>query len=125
MIKERRLAVVVEAAERTLLFRRPEGVDVLAGLWEIPWIPWVESPAAPVDLSARYGGDWSLESHCGQVRHAITHRDIRLEVWTGRLSTENLVAETASARWFDREEMKTVATSSLVEKILRSVRKAG
>ena len=122
MVREKRLGIVVEAGEKTLLIRRSEGADVLAGLWEIPWIPWVEPAAAPVDLASRYGGDWSLDSRCGLVRHAITHRDIRLEVWKGRLSTEDFVAEEpTTARWFGRNEMKGVATSSLVEKILRCV----
>lgn len=124
MIREKRLGVVVEAAGRTLLIRRPEEVGVLAGLWEIPWIPWVEPDGAPVGLASRYGGDWSLDSRCGLVRHAITHRDIRLEVWKGRLSAEDFVAEGSSARWFGRNEMKSVATSSLVEKILRCVASA-
>jgi len=118
MVSVRRLGVVVESAGRTLLFRRPEGADVLAGLWEVPWIPWVEPLVVPLELASKYGGDWSLDRHCGEVRHAITHRDIRLEVWRGRLSTENLVAEGSPAGWFSRSEMGDLATSSLVEKML-------
>ena len=118
-VSERRLGVVVESEGRTLLFRRPDGADVLAGLWEIPWIPWVEPSAAALNLASRYGGDWSLDSRCGQVRHAITYRDIRLEVWKGRLSSQNLVAEGLPAGWFSRSEMRDLATSSLVEKTLR------
>ena len=91
----------------------------MAGLWEIPWIPWAEGDGALSGLALRYGGRWQLQSSCGWIRHSITHRDIRIEVVRGRLSTRQEIAEGAEAGWFRLDEMKDVALSSLVQKILK------
>jgi A/G-specific adenine glycosylase len=119
---ERHLGIVVEEEGKILLFRRPDDAPLLGGLWEIPWIPWSDRKNASVALSSRYGGSWHLEGSHGWVRHSITFRDIRLEVWRGRLVAASEIAEGAEAGWFEPAEMGGLALSSLVDKILeRSV----
>ncbi|MDH3253402.1 MAG: A/G-specific adenine glycosylase [Acidobacteriota bacterium] len=119
VIEERRLGVVVRAGGRVLLFRRPEGASLLAGLWEIPWIAWCARDNAARELRSRYGGNWDLDRSCGWVRHSITHRDIRFEVWTGRLTSGCHIAENPEAGWYTETEVGGLAVSSLVDKVMR------
>ena len=119
VIEERRLGVVVRTGGRVLLFRRPDTAPLLAGLWEMPWIAWSGRDSAARALRSRYGGDWILDRCCGWVRHSITHRDIRLEVWTGTLSFACSVAENSEAAWYTETEVGGLAVSSLVEKVMR------
>jgi A/G-specific adenine glycosylase len=122
IVRENRLAVVVERNERVLLFRRPENETVLGGLWEIPWTRKLEPRQAASDLSGRYGGGWSLDHRVGRVRHVITFRDLRVEVWTGNLMNDDELRESSSdARWFRRERLDEVPLSTLVTKILEAV----
>jgi A/G-specific adenine glycosylase len=118
-VEQHQLAVVVEKKGRTLLIQRSKEADLLAGLWEIPWVPWSERSAAERKLKARYGGRWHLEESRGWVRHSITFRDIRLEVYRGRLSSKSEVAESRSAAWVARADVERLAVSTLVEKVLR------
>ena len=118
MVKRRQLGVVIESQDRIFLVRRPETTALLGGLWELPWIPWTEEARACADLAIRYGGRWRLVSRCGWVRHAITHRSIRMEVWRGTLLTPGEIGEGAEGGWFARDEIEGLAQSSLMRKAL-------
>ena len=49
-VQQRHLGVVVEESGKILLFRRSDGAALLAGLWEIPWIPWAKGDGALAGL---------------------------------------------------------------------------
>lgn len=111
------VAAVVRQGDRVLLFRRAEDSALLAGTWELPWIETGGGePAA--GLAGRYGGVWTLARRLGEVRHGITYRDLRVEVWSAELAAGGSVAEGPEAGWFDREQRGRLALSSLVEKVL-------
>jgi A/G-specific adenine glycosylase len=115
------VAAVVRLGERTLLFRRPEDSTVLGGTWEVPWVERTEGGDPADDLARRYGGSWRLGVRWGEVRHGITYRDLRVEVWAAELSAGDGVAEGPEAGWFDSAERARLALSSLVAKVLEKV----
>lgn len=109
-------AALVRLDGRVLLVRREEDATLLGGTWELPW---VESGAeAAAGLARRYGGDWELARRIGTVRHAITHRDIRLELWEARLASRAGVGEGIEAGWFEPERIPDLPSSSLLAKAL-------
>jgi A/G-specific adenine glycosylase len=118
--------VVVDSKGRVLLFRRSDDSTLLAGTWEVPWIEAAQGEATEA-LARRYGGTWNLEEQVGEARHAITFRSLTVEVYRGRaeiaqsLPTDSEIGSKAGAEvgWFQREEIKGMATSSLVGKVLR------
>jgi A/G-specific adenine glycosylase len=115
-----RLAVaVVERDGRILLFRRPEGSTLLAGTWELPWTN-LEGGTPEQGLATRYGGRWTLGERLGEVRHAITYRDLELEVHRAAFDSAGAPAGTESG-WFGEGERSGLPLSSLVEKVLRVV----
>jgi A/G-specific adenine glycosylase len=117
----RLLVARVEQQGRVLLFRRADEDPLLAGTWELPWVrpcgamtpPEIESA-----LAERYGVRIELGEACATVRHAITHRRLRVEVREARLVAAGEVAEATPAGWFTREEVATLPVSSLVGKAL-------
>ncbi len=115
--RQRRLAVLVERGGSVLLFRRPDDSDLLAGIWEIPWVP-RDGGRPERRLEARYGGTWSLGETLRMVRHGITYRDLEVEVRRGERETDEEVAEGLEAGWFTRAEMASLPTSSLLAKLL-------
>lgn len=124
----RRLVALVEEGGRMLLFRRPDGSELLAGTWELPWVELPaagEVTAASADLAARYGGRWRLGPRLAGVRHGITYRDIAVEVYRCRLEGGDLVAEGPAAGWFAGGELSTLPLSSLVTKVVAAVSPAG
>jgi A/G-specific adenine glycosylase len=117
-VPELRLAVLVESDGRLLLFRRPEDAELLAGIWEVPWISASTAGEAEARLEKQYGGKWSLAASLARVRHTITFRKITTEVWKGDRAQDQDVAEGPEAGWFTPEEIEELPTSSLVVKIL-------
>ncbi len=118
------VALVVEDGEgNVLMFRRPDTSSLLAGLWELPWVERTEELEA--GLRERYGGRWTVGERIGGARHGITYRDLRVTVHRGTVEIESAVREGAAAGWFGLEEIESLATSSLVGKILSVARKAG
>ncbi len=128
---ERRLVVVArDDRGRTLLFRRAEDAEVLAGTWELPWIELdgpeprpVSSRSAGARLRSRYGGVWKLGRDLGSARHAITFRRLELEAFEALASFEtdgevSEVAEGPLGRYLAAAELARLPRSSLVEKIL-------
>ena len=118
-VKQLLLGVVVERPDGVFMVRRSERDVVLSGLWELPCVPWTDRDTAVTELSKRYGGVWTLDESCGWIRHSITHRDIRLEVWRGRVESAAEIREVTTAAFFSRRQMQNLALSSLVEKMLQ------
>ena len=123
-VRVRWLVAAVEAEGRRLLFRRPDDEDLLAGTWELPWVPLAEGVECAAEaLAARYGGRWQLGEAVATVRHSITHRAIEVEVRraecrSGGVVEADEVAEGPEGGWFAPEEIAELATSSLVAKIV-------
>jgi len=118
--QHRRLVAVVLDGGRALLYRRAAGDELLAGLWEMPWVEWAEDGAAERRLGERYGGAWRLGESHGWVRHAITHRALRIEVRKAvRIDGAETVAEGPECGWFGPAELARLAVPSLVGKVLR------
>ncbi|MEP7013569.1 MAG: A/G-specific adenine glycosylase [Acidobacteriota bacterium] len=118
------VAVVVEDEERrTLLFRRPDDSSLLAGLWEVPWVE-AAVEEADAELGRRYGGSWRLLERIGTARHGITYRDLRVAIHLGEVGSRGVIREGAEAGWFAAEDIRRLATSSLVGKILAARQRA-
>lgn len=122
-VRERhRLAVALAQRDGSiLLFRRPEESALLAGTWELPWTRLDPASAAkPQDgLAERYGGHWVLGPRLGGVRHAITYRDLALEIHQADLVSAP--REEGTWGWFGERERSDLPVSSLVGKVLREV----
>ncbi len=127
--RERRRVVVVRRAGRLLVSRRPDSAELLAGIWELPWVLAAvddQEGAAEEAFAARYGGSWKVALPKGRVRHAMTYRSIEVLVSTARWSgspgaTSNRpaadeVAEAGRLQWVSPAELETLPTTSLVEK---------
>jgi A/G-specific adenine glycosylase len=117
------LAVAVaREGGRVLLFRRPEGSDVLAGLWELPNVPRGRTLAATAAaLGERYGGRWRLRRRRGRVRHGITYRAITLHLHPAEVDAGDAVAEGPEAAWVGDHERGDFPVSSMVEKVLAAL----
>ncbi len=128
-VRVRRVVALVEHDGRHLLFRRRDGEELLAGLWELPWseVPGeaLERAAAAAALGRRYGGRWELGEVMGRARHSITFRAMELEVCRAGLDRDETVAEGPEAGWFSAEELEAVPTSSMVGKVLAVVAPQG
>jgi len=114
----RRKVAVVRERGRILLFRRPDTSDVLAGMWELPWVEPLVAGESETELGSRYGGRWFIGESLGRVRHSITHRSFDVEVLATRLEVPEAVAEGREAGWFTAQELKRLPVSSLVKKAL-------
>ncbi len=122
--RERHVSVVVRDRARTLLFRRPDDCELLAGIWEVPWVPEGDGATPEASLSRAYGGSWSLSERVGRVRHTITHRALEIEVFFGEVDAGSSLAEGEESGWFAPAEIDELASSSLLQKILRMADRA-
>jgi A/G-specific adenine glycosylase len=113
------VALLVEADGRLLFFRRPDDSELLAGTWELPWVPAEGEGTLRERLAARYGGDWRIGETLGRVRHSITHRALTVDVRRALVSDGGSLAEGAEAGWYTPREVDGIAVSSLVGKVLR------
>jgi A/G-specific adenine glycosylase len=121
--KRRMVAAVVEGASGVLLFRRPDDSELLAGIWELPWVEEGDGEPAAA-LAARYGGRWHLGPQVAEVRHGITFRDLEVAVhWAELHVAGDEVRDGRKAGWFDAEGRAGLPLSSLVGKILEKVLK--
>ena len=113
------VALVMEH-ERALLFKRPDGRELLAGMWELANIPRQAALAAmESELAHRYGGRWRLEPEIGLVKHGITHHALSLHVHPARFEAGESVAEGPEAMWMSLSEASRYPLSSMVEKVLK------
>jgi len=113
-----RQVAVVQEQGRVLLFRRPETSEILAGMWELPWIEGRDGAQGELGFADRYGGHWYLGESLGSVRHSITNRTFEVEVLAGRLSGTQIVAEGEETGWFTPQDLESLPVSSLVKKVL-------
>ena len=90
-----------------LLARRPEG-SLFAGLWDLP---------APESVARL----WSLLEPRGEVRQTLTHREVRVEIFTAAASGR----APAGMRWVAPEALGSLGLSSLTAKSLRQAGVAG
>jgi len=124
--KVRHLVALVEQGEGLLLFRRPEGSDLLAGTWELPWLELdpagglrgAKGEAPEEALAHRYGGAWIVGEHLATVRHSITHRAIQVEVHECGIRGTGVLAEGPEAGFYGAEKRQKLPLSSLVGKVL-------
>ncbi len=114
------LAVAVaRQKDRVLMFRRPEGSGLLAGLWELPNVQWRgDLTTIEKALGRLYGGWWKLEPATDEVRHGITHHALVIHVHSARFNADDVVAEGPEAAWVAVGEMSDYPSSSAVEKVL-------
>jgi len=114
----RHVVVLIERRGRVLMTRR-EGA-LLAGLWEPPGVELARGaaalPALRVALAA-LGLRARLTDGRRRVRHAITHRAITAEVWSGEL--EGDAPRTARLRWVDPRRPR-VPLTALARKLTRT-----
>ena len=90
-------------------------------MWELPFADSGDGVSTESSLAARYGGEWWIGDRLGRVRHAITNRLFDVEIMEGEQVVASELAEGAEARWFDREEIHSLAVSSLVKKALANL----
>lgn len=86
-VRVRRAIAMVEWKGKWLV-ERLSG-DLMNGLWEPPGVDLADGEEAGPHLRARLrrlGARVRLTDSGTRVRHAITHRRIQVEVWSGRLS---------------------------------------
>lgn len=117
----KKVAAVIQQAGRALFFRRPEDAELMAGLWELPWVPAGDDQEIEAALVARYGGEWSLGASHGSVRHSITHRALTIEVRSAKFEAGKNVAEGPEAAWISGEQQADYGISSMARKILRKI----
>ncbi len=116
-VRVRRAVACVRHGDRLLLVRR-EGA-LLDGLWEPPGVELArgeDAAAALAGLLADLGVRARLAFAGRKVRHSITHRDITVEVWEGRLSGAAPRA-TARRRW-ETPGSRTLALTALAARLL-------
>lgn len=119
----RLLSIWVEEDGALLLFRRPLGEEWLAGMWELPTVSF-EGPRES-RLASRYGGRFEVGVTIGSYRHAITYRDLTVELARGRWAAQGEIGEGPEARWFAREELAGAALSAMVSKAAAVVERQG
>ena len=112
----KRVALVAEKDGALLLARRKDHL-VFGGLWEPPGADGA-GPRAAAALARRFVRE--APAHVGKVRHLLSHRDLRVDVWTLRVATQVRVARLPAD--YDRHEWVTDvrerALSTLAKKIL-------
>jgi len=132
--RQRRRVAVVRRGDRLLVARRPDSAELLAGIWELPWVPTAaedETGSAERAFAARYGGIWKVASPVGRVRDAMTFRALEVARCEGEWSepgramasrrSGDEVAEAAAAgalQWVSTADLENLPTTSLVEKAL-------
>ncbi|HET8648338.1 MAG TPA: NUDIX domain-containing protein, partial [Vicinamibacteria bacterium] len=113
-------AALVERGGRVLLVRRPEGA-LMSRMWEVPQTSLDSRGLA--DLEPELAAQHSLRVAAGpllaRVRHAITFRRIRVDVYAARLRREP--ADDADRFAWVRPQQVTLPVASLTRKILRAV----
>ena len=118
-VRVRRAVALISRGTRLLMVRR-EGA-LLDGLWEPPGVelsPGEDARAALHAELARLGVRVTLESTREIVRHTITHRSIRVEVWRGSAATGT---RATAARFVDvRRARPAVPLSGLAIKLVRA-----
>jgi A/G-specific adenine glycosylase len=122
----KRVALVAERDGAILLARRKDHL-VFGGLWEPPGVDG-SGPRTAALLAKRFGR--GAPSRVGNVRHLLSHRDLRVDVWTVECSradvksarTARLPPDYDCHEWVRRAKADEKALSSLAKKILAAAR---
>ena len=113
---------LIEDDGRILLVRRP-AQRVMAGLWELPQTS-LESEglsALASELEERHSLRVAPGPLIATIRHTITFRRIRVEVYATRLRGRGQ-RKSDQLAWVQPGEIRALPVSSLTHKILRAVR---
>jgi A/G-specific adenine glycosylase len=106
-----RAACAVVRRNGRYLMRQRDGGGLMGGLWEFPPIAPSRAPGLRVLSLGRLA----------MVRHSITYRRILLEVHRARLLSE---PRARRYRWVTPRQIRRLPTSSLVPKVLASLRRS-
>jgi A/G-specific adenine glycosylase len=104
----RLIAFVVVKGDHVLLRRRPLG-GLWGGLWELPTL---EGPIQRTKSVAVGGGEIVPVRKKGEVRHVLSHRDVRVSLWDGRL-----VRPIQNSKWVRLSAVRSMAVSALTAKL--------
>lgn len=114
-------AALIEKGEQVLLVRRPEG-PLMGGLWEIPQTSIESKEGNLAHAVARHHGlDIELGELLARVRHTITYRRIRAELYRCRLSGR-APRDGERFHWASPSDLERLPLSSLTHKLLRGAR---
>jgi A/G-specific adenine glycosylase len=121
-VKVRRLVALACSGDRYLLARNPDDSELLAGLWEFPWVEGGRSLADKTSLlGRRYGGRWKLGPVLGRARHGITFRSIHLEIRQATIEESGgEIAEGPTVGWFSSEDARRLPATAMLAKVLRA-----
>lgn len=100
----------VEKDGKILLHRRPLG-GLWGGLWELPLLEGTMGKQTAVSVE---GGELKPERQLGTVRHILSHRDLRVDLWEAKQ-----VRPLKGTRWVPSEEVPQMAISTLTCKLLK------
>jgi A/G-specific adenine glycosylase len=111
-------AALIRSVERVLVVRRPEG-RVLGRFWEIPQTGLDDNDEQGLAraLAQRHNLRVTIGPLLAVVRHAITFRRIRVEVYAADM-VGALPHDEEHIRWVTPAEMATLPLSSMTHKIL-------
>jgi len=118
-------AAAIVRAGRVLLVQRPAR-GLLGGLWEMPSVPLTNGQTAAGTLASevarRVGLPVDVGRELGAVRHAFTHRLLRLHVYRCRPHHARARARlNRAARWVSLRDLDSVPLATLDRKALQVV----
>lgn len=121
VLRVHRVVAVASLRDRYLLVRIPEDADLLAGLWEFPWVEGGRTLSAKSTLLGEcYGGTWELGRRLGRARHAITFRAMTLDIRRASFSSTS-VSEGPEAGWFSCDQALELPSTSMLTKVLSAL----
>ena len=122
-VSQRMVIAVARREDRYLMFRRPEESELLAGLWEFPWVELGEEDPNVVEttLADGYGGMWSLGKKLGSIRHAITYRSFEIDIREARIDADDGIAEGAESAWLREKEILARPHGSIARKVFATL----
>lgn len=124
--REVSVMVVVYFHDGKMLVRRRAEGGLWSGLWEFP-----SGQLGKSQPPVRAMSDWARElklrglrnmNHVGAVRHELTHRSIRFDVWT--LEAESKTRLPEEARWVSAAEFARLPVSTAYRKVFAALKKA-
>jgi A/G-specific adenine glycosylase len=114
-------AALVEKDGRVLMVRRAEG-RLMGRMWEVPQtsLEARERPDLAREVLSRHGLAVQPGPLVARVRHAVTFRRIRVEIYRSRL-TRQPALDPDRFRWVTPSEVSSLPVSSMTRKILRGL----
>jgi A/G-specific adenine glycosylase len=120
-----RVAVALVRRGGHVLVERPAPASPLRGRWDVPAIEVPAASAAGDVLAAALAERFGIEAAflgdaAANVSHAILHRRLRLEIYSGSLR-RGRVRGRADLRWLDPAALDRVPVSGATRKVLRAL----